>query len=183
MNLWLVSRGAGLAALVLLTLSTTLGALVSMRGRAHRRYVVQYLHRVFAGLGLTVLLLHIGTAIADSFAHVGWSGALIPFTSGYRPTAIALGTLAAYTFIAVAVLGLARGRMAASARGARIWRSLHGLAYVGWGTAVLHGFTAGTDASVGWVRLIYVGSVAAVLGSLATRLTHVRVTRVQGALR
>lgn len=183
MNLWLVSRGAGLSALVLLTLSTALGALVSMRGGAHLRYVVQYLHRVFAGLGLTVLVLHIGTAIADSFAHVGWSGAIIPFTSGYRPTAIALGTLAAYTFIAVAVLGLARGRMAASARGARVWRSLHGLAYLGWFTAVLHGFAAGTDTSVGWVRLIYVSSVAAVLGSLAARLTHVRVTRVQGALR
>jgi len=183
MNTWFTARGAGLSALVLLSVSTSLGALVSMAGSASVRYLVQYVHRVCAGLGLTVLALHVTTILADSFAHVGWSGALIPFTSGYRPTAVALGTLAAYTVLAVAVLGLARGRMAASERGARVWRALHGLAYVGWGTAVLHGFTAGTDSSVGWVRLIYVGCIAGVLGSFGARLSHVHATRVQGVLR
>lgn len=183
MNLWLISRGAGLSALVLLTLSTSLGALVSIRGRAHVRYIVQYLHRVFAGLGLAVLGLHIGTVLADSYAHVGWTGAIIPFTSGYRPTAVALGTLATYTFGLVAILGLARARMAASVRATRVWRALHGLAYVGWGAAVWHGVNSGTDISVGWVRYLYVACVMAVLGSLVTRIPHLRATRLQGALR
>ena len=176
MSVWFTARGAGLSALILLSVSTGLGALVS-RSRTtarsanpSRRYLWQYLHRVTAGLGLAVLVLHVATILADSYAHVGWRGALIPFTSGYRPTAIALGSLAAYLFIGVAVLGLARGRMAASPRGARIWRGLHGLAYVGWGTAILHGFTAGTDSSVGWVRLIYATCLVAVLGSSAGRI-------------
>ena len=170
MTIWFTARGAGLSALVLLTMSTCLGALVSRRGPATRRYVIQYLHRVCAGFGLAVLALHIGTILADSYAHVGWRGALIPFTSGYRPTWVALGSLAAYTFIAVALLGLARGRMAASARGARMWRGLHCLAYVGWASAIWHGFLSGTDSSVGWVRLLYVGCVVAVLGSVALRV-------------
>ena len=183
MNVWFTARGAGLSALVLLTVSTCLGALGSRRFAPGARYVVQYLHRVCAGLGLTVLVLHIGTILADSYAHVGWRGALLPFSSGYRPTAVALGSLAAYTFVAVAVLGLARGRMAASPGGARTWRWLHGLAYVGWGAAILHGFTAGSDSSVGWVRLLYVGCLVAVTASIGARLTRATSPRVQGVLR
>jgi predicted ferric reductase len=177
MNVWFTARGAGLSALVLLTLATSLGALVSRRGTsatAGRRYVLQYLHRAFAGLGVAVLTLHIGTILADSYAGVGWRGALIPFTSRYRPTWVALGSLAAYTFLFVAVLGMARGRMAASPRGAKVWRGLHSLAYFGWALALVHGFNSGTDSSVGWVRALYVACIAAVVGSAAGRLVQVR---------
>ncbi len=170
MNLWFTARGAGLSALVLLTTATCLGALVSRPGLPGRRYVGQYVHRAVAGLGLSVLVLHISTVLADSYAHVGWRGALIPFTSGYRPTAVALGSLAGYTFLAVAVLGLARGRFAGSPRGARIWRRLHALGYAGWALAIVHGFTAGTDSDVGWVRLLYLLSLVAVATSLGLRV-------------
>jgi sulfoxide reductase heme-binding subunit YedZ len=183
MNVWLTARGAGLSALVLLTVATALGALVSMRGKASVRYVAQYVHRVCAGLGLGVLVLHIVTILADSYAHVGVSGALVPFTSGYRATAVALGTIAMYLFVAIAVLGLARGRMAASDRGARTWRAVHTLSYAAWGLAVLHGFTAGSDSSVGWVRLLYLGCIAAVVAAAGARLTNLRPVRVQGALK
>jgi multisubunit Na+/H+ antiporter MnhB subunit len=175
LNVWYTARGAGLSALVLLTISTALGALVSRHGpgapnaRPERRYIMQYLHRAFAGLGLAALALHLGAILADSYAHVGWLGALVPFTSAYRPTAVAFGTLAVLTFIGVSVLGLARGRMASTPRGARIWRGLHGLAYLGWASAMMHGFTAGTDSSVGWVRQLYLGCFAAVAGSIAVR--------------
>jgi predicted ferric reductase len=183
MNVWFTARGAGLSALLLLSASTALGALAAHRFPPATRYVVQYLHRSFAGLGLCVLLLHVGTILADSYAHVGWRGALIPFTSGYRPTAVALGSLAAYTFLGVAVLGLARGRMAASPRGARIWRGLHGLAYAGWVLAMLHGFTAGSDSSLGWVRLLYLLCLAAVGAAIGSRLLRVSPVRIHGVLR
>ena len=175
-TIWLVARGAGLAALVLLTLSTVLGAFVSRHGAADpdgspaRRYVLQYLHRAFAGLGLAALALHVGTILADSYAHVGWLGALVPFASGYRAAAVALGTIATYLLVGVAVLGLARGRIAASMRGARIWRALHGLGYLALGSALWHGFLAGTDSSVGWVRQLYIGCAVAIFGSFAARL-------------
>jgi hypothetical protein len=183
MTVWYIARGAGLAALVLLTVSTTLGALTSRRFTPSARYVVQYLHRAFAGLGLATLGLHVGAILADSFAHVGWLGALVPLTSEYRPLAVALGSLAAYVLVAVSALGLARGRIASSAGGARAWRWLHGLAYLGWGAAMLHGFTAGTDSSVPWVRTLYVLSLVAVVGSGFARLTQVGLVRAQGALR
>ncbi len=188
MTLWYTARGAGLAALVLLTVSTSLGAMVSSGGRsssrqANRRYVVQYLHRVSAGLGLLVLGVHVGTILADSYSGVGWRGAIVPFTSGYRPGWVALGTIAVYLFLTAALLGLARGRMAASPRGARIWRALHCLAYVGWFSAMWHGFFSGTDSQVGWVRLLYLGCLVAVVATAAARLATVRFGRTRTAAR
>jgi hypothetical protein len=170
MTIWYIARGAGLAALLLLTISTCVGALMTGPGTAANRVVVQYLHRVTASLGLGALVLHLSTILADSYAHVGWQAALIPFTSEYRPTWVGLGTLAIYTFVLVAALGFARGRFATSKRGAAVWRWLHSLAYVGWGMAMLHGLNAGTDSSVGWVRWLYVASAAGVVASVAIRL-------------
>lgn len=170
MSIWLTARGAGLSALVLLSAATALGALVSHPGPATRRYVVQYVHRAAAGLGLGVLVLHVTTILLDSYADVGITGAIVPFTAGYRPTWVGLGSLATYVLVGVSLLGLARGRMAAGARGARLWRRLHGLSYAGWGLALLHGFTSGTDSPVGWVRLVYVACLAAVIGSVTYRV-------------
>lgn len=169
MTIWYIARGAGLAALLLLTATTCIGALTTGRRDARTRVVVQYLHRVTASLGLGALVLHVTTILADPYAHVGWRGALVPFLSGYRPTWVALGTLAVYTFVLVAALGFARGRFAASPRAVRAWRWLHGLAYLGWGSAMLHGLESGTDSSVGWVRLIYLGCAVAVGGSVVVR--------------
>jgi hypothetical protein len=169
-TVWLTARGAGLATLVLLTLSTCIGALVSGPGQSGLRVVMQYVHRVAASLGLGVLVLHVGTILADSYAHVGVLGAIIPFTSSYRASWVGLGTIAAYTFLGVAALGFARGRLAGTARGAAIWRGLHSLAYAGWGLAMVHGFMSGTDTPVGWVRVLYILCGGAVLGSLAARL-------------
>lgn len=168
---WDLARGAGLAALVFLSISTALGALMTGRGRAAKRVVAQYVHRATAALGLGALLLHLGAILADRFAHVGWIGAIVPLQSGYRPLWVGLGTVAVYTFVGVAALGLARGRMAASAVGARLWRGLHGLAYVGWFAAILHGLKAGTDTTVPWVRLLYIACAALVTGAIGARVS------------
>lgn len=171
---WYLARGAGLAALVLLTTATALGALGSRRAPADRRYLLQYVHRAAAGLGLATLALHLVAVLSDSYANVGWRGALLPFASGYRPQWIAFGTIAAYLFVGVSLLGLARGRMAASPSGARLWRGLHGLAYAGWLAAIVHGFTSGTDSDTGWVRAIYVLCLLAVGGAVALRVSRRR---------
>src|SRR6202012_2144991 len=107
------------------------------------RVIVQYLHRVTATLGIGLLALHIGTILADSYAHVGVTGAIVPFTSSYRATWVGLGTLAAYCLVLVSALGFARGRLAGSARATAVWRGLHCAAYGGWALAVVHGFTSG----------------------------------------
>jgi len=173
MTLWFTARGAGLSALLLLSMSTALGAVMTGRGTATGRVVWHYVHRITASLGLGVLLLHVATILADPFAHVGWKGAVIPFTAGYRPTWVGLGTLAVYTFVLVAAVGFARGRFANTTRGAALWRQLHSLAYLGWGMAMWHGFLSGSDSGVAWVRWLYVACGVGVLSALTARLTRV----------
>jgi hypothetical protein len=171
MTIWYIARGAGLSALVLLTLSLCVGAVISGRvhARAGARTVAQYVHRWLACMGLAVLGVHITAILADSFAHVGWLHAIIPFTSQYRPLWVGLGTLALYAYLLVAFSGFLRGRLAASPTGARIWRGLHGSAYVAWALSMLHGLRAGTDSGVGWVRWIYLGCLGAAAGAVTIR--------------
>jgi methionine sulfoxide reductase heme-binding subunit len=154
---------------------------MSGRGTAAQRVIASYVHRLTASLGLAALLAHVLAILADSFARVGWVGALVPFSSAYRPMWVGLGTLGVYTFLLVAAVGFARGRFAASALGARVWRGLHGLAYVGWSLAMLHGLNSGTDSGKHWVQALYIGCGVAVAGASIARATgfapRERVTR------
>ena len=185
MTLWYTARGAGLAALVVLTLSTCLGAMTSVKIRSVPiRVLTQYTHRAAAAVGLGLIVVHVGTLLADPKAGIGTYGALVPFASSYRPNAVALGSIAAYAFILVASLGAARGRLAASARGARVWRYVHTLAYCGWALAMLHSVNAGSDTALPWVRTLWVLCLLAVLGSVVVRLSgQARRGVVVGAMR
>lgn len=170
MTVWIIARALGFAALLLLTASVCIGATVSGGDRRDgRRLVWQYVHRWLAALGLGALAAHVGAILADSFAHVGVLGALVPLQSAYRPLAVGLGTAAVYTTLLVAITGWARGRLARSAAAARRWRAVHLLAHLGWAAAMLHGLSAGSDSSTPWARVLYLACLGAVAGALATR--------------
>jgi methionine sulfoxide reductase heme-binding subunit len=170
--LWFTARGAGLSALLVLSLAVVLGALGSMRTRsASTRVVIQYLHRTAAALGLGLIAVHVSTLVLDQKAHIGLAGALVPFAAHYRPNAVALGSIAMYVFLLVAALGAARGRLASSRFGATTWRVLHALAYPAWLAAVVHGLLAGTDRAQHWVVTLAVCCILAVVAAVMTRLT------------
>lgn len=170
--LWFTARGAGLSALLVLSLAVVLGALGSMRSRSpSTRVVVQYVHRTGAVLGLGLIAVHVTTLVLDQKAHIGLAGALIPFAAHYRPNAVALGSIAMYTFLLVAALGVARGRLAASRLGAPTWRVLHGLSYPAWLAAVVHGLLAGTDRAQHWVVALVVCCILAVGVAVLARFT------------
>ena len=162
--LWFTARGAGLAAMLLLTVATTLGALGSIKIEStSARVITQYVHRTAAALGLGLIFVHVSTLILDPKAHISLVGALVPFAAQYRPNAVALGSIAMYVFLLVAALGAARGRLASSALGAATWRGVHLLSYAAWAIAVAHGLLAGTDRGQSWVVLLTIGCIAAVL--------------------
>jgi sulfoxide reductase heme-binding subunit YedZ len=179
MLVWYTARGAGFAALVLLTLATAGGAVQSSRRLSPtRRIVLQYAHRAAAVAGLVVVVLHVTTILADQYANVGWVGALVPGASGYRPFQVALGTIAVYCLVAVSALGAARRRMARNERGSRLWRGVHLLAYPCWGIAVVHGLLAGTDAGRAWAVALTVVCVVTVLTAIGFRLAEPRLAHV-----
>ena len=141
--LWLVSRAAGIVALVLLTATVVLGTLATgpTRSAAWPRWARQALHRDLALLSVGTLLVHVGAVVLDGYVDVGWYAALVPFTSAYRPLRVGLGTLALDLVLVVIATSLLRVRL-----GLRTWRAVHWLTYAAWPIAVLHYLTTGTDA-------------------------------------
>jgi sulfoxide reductase heme-binding subunit YedZ len=174
-TLWYLARAAGFAALFAATASVTLGALASgartLDARTQDRRVLRQLaHRSAAVMTLAMLAVHVTLLVLDSFVDVSLPGVLVPFTAGYRAFAVGLGTLATYGLLVVAFTGAARGRLAASARGARSWRAIHLSAYGTWVLAMGHGLLAGTDTGTWWTWALYGACALTVLGAVWVRV-------------
>ena len=164
-ELWYLTRGSGVVALVLLTASVALGVLTSLRIGTRRwpRFAVSGLHRNFTLLAIVFVVLHVVTTVADGYAPIGLKDAIIPFASPYRPIWLGLGTVAFDLLLALVVTSYLRHRI-----GVRLWRGVHWLAYASWPVALMHSFGTGTDARVGWMFGLGIGSLVAVsVASLA----------------
>ncbi|HEY8678595.1 MAG TPA: ferric reductase-like transmembrane domain-containing protein [Candidatus Dormibacteraeota bacterium] len=165
--LWYTTRGAGMVLLIFMTVSVVLGILTTSRwGTAGTpRLVTSGLHRNLSLLTLVFLALHIVTAIADSFAHLGLRDAVIPFVSAYRPIWLGVGVLGAELFVAVVITSLLRRHL-----GYQLWRLTHWVSYASWPLALVHGLGTGSDTRAGWALALTALCVFAVLLSLAWRL-------------
>ena len=167
-GLWYLSRAAGLALLVLLTVTLALGVVATARRTPSwwPRFATASLHRNLAGLSVALLVTHIVTSVADSFVPITWVDALVPFRSAYRPLWLGLGTVAS-TVLAVVVLTAAARR----ALPPHVWRRSHYLVYVAWPAAVLHGLGTGSDATSRPVLALTFGCVGVVAVATVVRFT------------
>jgi len=173
MTLWYIARASGIVALVAFTLATALGALTSVRpadrGRAanERRILAQYAHRSAAVTGLTLAAVHVTAIVLDAQAHVAASSVVVPFTAGYRPVAVGLGTIALYIFTITAIAGASRGRLAGSTGASGAWRVVHAAAYVGWALSIGHALLAGTDVGRLWMVALGLGTITLVISAFS----------------
>lgn len=165
--LWYTTRGAGVVSLLMLTGVAVLGVLTSLRVApgSWPRFMVGGLHRNLALLAVSFLGVHIVTAVVDPFTHLGWTAALIPFSSWYRTFWLGLGAIAAELLAAVALSSLLRRLL-----GFGTWRAIHWLAYVCWPVAFVHGLGTGTDSGSAWLRGLDALCVTALAVALGARL-------------
>lgn len=174
MTLWYLARALGMVALLGFTASTCLGGLATVGGRdaAQRRgrAVRQLAHRSVALVALGALALHVALLVLDTHVDLGVVSVAVPFTSGFAPFAVGLGTLGVWAFVATALSGAARGRLAGSRLSPRAWRAIHVSAYVGWLLSMLHGVLAGTDTGQWWTTTVYGACGLAVATSVWVRL-------------
>jgi DMSO/TMAO reductase YedYZ heme-binding membrane subunit len=126
--------------------------------------VVDGIHRTASLLAVVFLIVHIITAVLDSFVSISLLDAVIPFTGSYRPLWLGLGAVAFDLLLAVAITSLIRDRM-----GHGTWRAVHWLAYAAWPVAVVHGFGTGSDVRETWLEAINVACILAVLAAVAGR--------------
>jgi methionine sulfoxide reductase heme-binding subunit len=164
--IWYTTRATGVVALVLLTASVCLGVLTTTRLATRRlpRFAIGELHSRISIIATLFVVLHVLTAILDTYVPIGLLASVVPFTSGYRPLPVALGTVAFDLLVAVAVTSAVRQFLSA-----RVWRGVHWLAYACWPVAFVHGLLIGTDLRFGWMQIVAGTCAAAVLGSIVWR--------------
>jgi methionine sulfoxide reductase heme-binding subunit len=164
---WYMTRSSGAVSLILLTASVVVGVAVSGRfqARGTPRFVIDGIHRTTSLLAMVFLVIHIVTAVLDSFASISLVDAVIPFAGTYRPLWLGLGAVAFDLLLAVAITSWLRGRI-----GHGTWRSVHWLAYASWPVAVLHGFGTGSDVHQTWLLAINAACILAVVIAVVARV-------------
>lgn len=150
-TLWVLGRGTGIVALILLTLSVCLGITVRSRTTPAGlpRYGVTAIHRTASLTATGLILVHVLTLLLDRQAGLHVVDLLVPFVGDYRPFWLGLGTLGFELVVLATCSGLARKRI-----GERAFRALHLTSYALWPVAVAHGLGTGTDAGRPWMLLL-----------------------------
>jgi len=164
---WYLTRASGAVALLLLTGAVVLGIVDVHRWSSPRwpRFVLDALHRNVSLLAMLFLVLHILTAVLDSFASIPLIDAVVPFVGSYRPFWLGLGAVSFDLLLAVMATSLLRQRI-----GYAGWRAVHWLTYASWPIAVLHGLGTGSDVQQAWMLILTLVCVAAVLGAVTVRV-------------
>jgi len=177
--LWYLTRGTGLVALVLVTLSVIIGIASALRAGGTRtpRFVVSGLHRNVSLLLVAFIVIHVVTSILDAYAPIRLVDAVIPFGSAYRPIWLGLGALAFDLILALVITSLVRVRI-----GLKTWRGIHWFAYACFPIVVVHALGTGSDASQHWMLAILIICVAAVVAAVLWRLWEIRTERMPLAL-
>jgi methionine sulfoxide reductase heme-binding subunit len=170
---WYTARAAGVVAYALLTSGVLLGVLLG--GRAHLRrwpaFALTDVHRFVSILTGVFIAIHVYALLIDRYARVSVVTLLVPGASSYRPFWVALGTIALELLLAVAVSNVLRKRI-----GHRRWRRVHYLTFGVWIASTAHGIGAGTDASAGWLRMLYLVSIGMVALAIMWRTGRQAVT-------
>jgi methionine sulfoxide reductase heme-binding subunit len=177
---WYAARAAGVVAYALLTSGVLLGVLLAGRARLPRwpAFAVTDVHRFIALLTGVFIAIHVYTLLLDRYAHVSIATLLVPGATSYRPFWVALGTIALELLLAVALANVLRKRI-----GHMRWRRVHYLTFGVWVAATAHGIGAGTDASAGWLRMLYLVSIASVALAVVWRTAREAVTPARAPAR
>jgi sulfoxide reductase heme-binding subunit YedZ len=165
---WITSRAAGIAALLLSSVSVCVGLLmggrllrVSGRDRASDLRVV---HEALSLATLGAIAVHGLALLGDGYLHPSLADISLPFISGYRSFWTTTGIVAFWTLLILGISYYARARI-----GVQRWRRLHRFAALGWALGVIHSLGEGTDAGQTWFLVMTAIAVVPALALLLYR--------------
>jgi sulfoxide reductase heme-binding subunit YedZ len=164
---WYASRATGIVALLLLTAVLVLGILVNRQGRLPGlpRFAVTNLHRNISLLAVAFIVVHVLTAVLDTFVSIPLVSGVIPFASGYERLWLGLGAISFDLMLAMIITSLVRGHL-----NRILWRTIHLLAYLSWPVAFAHSIGSGKDLQQGWLLDLSVACALIVAAAVAWRL-------------
>jgi sulfoxide reductase heme-binding subunit YedZ len=163
---WLVSRSAGVVALLLIAAAVLVGLTLAagLGGPPARRRVLVALHEHAAVCGLAAVGLHGVTLLGDAWLKPGPVGIAVPFAMDYRPLFTGLGIVAGYLGALLGLSFYVRRRI-----GGRRWRKLHRATPVVYVLALIHTLGAGSDAGTPWLRATLIATTLPAAGLLLVR--------------
>lgn len=164
---WYVARSGGIVALILTGLAVIWGLILStkvMDGTPKPKWLLS-MHSWLGGLSVSFTAIHIAALMIDSYVDFGPTDVLVPFASSWKPGAVAWGIVSMYLLLAVQVSSLMMKRLPR-----KVWRAVHLSSWLLFWTGVIHGATAGTDAT-NPMYVLLVGTTTV----LITWLTTVRI--------
>ena len=165
---WILGRSLGIGCYLALTALVVVGMWLRhpwrLRVRSLHPESLLRAHATLAACTVTLLLGHLTAIALDHYAGVGWIGAFVPWHAAYRPTAVALGTLALYALVLVGGTAALAGWI-----GRRIWFPIHTVSSAVFALTLMHGVLAGSDSHA--LRWLYAVSGALVVCVQLTRWT------------
>lgn len=167
---WILSRGAGIAAMVLAGLSVAVG-LMSGRdmpfARLKKSLELRPVHEALSMTTIALVAAHGLLLLGDPWLQPGLTGISIPFAMSYQPFWTGLGIIAGYGLVTLGLSYYARKWVGPSR-----WRVAHRFIAVFWLLGLVHTFGAGTDATQPWLWVPVAFASGPALALLIVRLTR-----------
>lgn len=164
---WLISRAAGILALVLISLSVVMGLTMATKvlRRPATKRVVNKLHEHVALAALSALAVHGLSLLGDPWLNPGLRGIAVPFAMSYRPLFTGVGIIGGYVAVLLGPSFYLRRRI-----GARRWRKFHSLIVIAWLMSAVHAIGAGSDGHKAWLEAVVVAPVIPIIYLLVVRV-------------
>lgn len=164
---WILIRGSGIAAFVLLGASVIWGLMISSKafGRAVKAKGLQWIHESFGLAAVLAVTVHMMALVADDFVEFTWADVLVPGLSDWEPLAVAFGVVAFWSILLVAGSFYVKRWI-----GQSTWRSIHFLSYGAFVAALAHGVLSGTDSAHPLMIGLYLTVFAVVVLLTAIRI-------------
>lgn len=172
---WITSRAAGIAALLLSSISVCAGLLIGGGLTKRRRPDLRVTHEALSLATLLALAVHGLTLLGDGYLHPSLGDIAVPFLSGYKTFWTSMGIVA---FWALLILG--GSFYARTWIGVQRWRKLHRFTALAWILGVAHSLGEGTDAGQSWFLAMTAIVVLPALGLLIVRHLRPAVTARAG---
>jgi methionine sulfoxide reductase heme-binding subunit len=161
---WITSRAAGIAALLLSSLSMCIGLLMGGRALKGRRPDLRVTHEALSLATLTVLAVHGLSLLGDGYLRPSLGDVAVPFLGGYKTLWTSTGIVAFWAAVALGLSFYARRWI-----GPQRWRRLHRFTALAWLLGLVHSLGEGTDAGQAWFLAMSATVVVPALALLLTR--------------
>ncbi len=165
--IWMLARGSGVAAYLLLSGATIWGLLLSSKvlDRSASARDLTWVHESLSLAAVASTLVHMVSLGLEEFIDFDLRHLLIPGASTFRPVPVALGVVAFWALAVITPSFYLRNRI-----GQRAWRTLHFATFGCFLSAAIHGITAGTDSAQPVMVIMYAATLTAVIGLVVLRV-------------